>query len=459
MPTTAINADVGKKFIGAVKDEWRLYSNTSSDYTIGAPIGFGASTPNVLRVRGTWTEGHKLYIALRLMKSGSAADVMRYGWPGGMEEEVVRCILKQALEGLNYLHVNGLMHRDVKAANFLIDEDGTVLLGDLGVAAFLWENEDTTHTSMTPSLSSMSSTQPPKGIMNHRSAPSSRQSASHHPHRPRVLGKRKSFVGTPCWMAPEVINGKQYDASADIWSFGITALELTQGRAPRSRESPHNVLLHIVQNEPPKLERESGPHKYSPARPTAEELLQSSFFKGAKKKGYLVNTILKELPPLAQRQERRKQPSIMTHRTIDSWDFSLSPTTSVYGPHPIHRSIGVMPAENVAEIIQPEDGEPDNEDGDQSSSENREHEEGAAAYAQRMRTRHNTTQHAPRPHLGRGTSSRSILQAIEPKLDQGSLNDRPEPCASESPLEGSLAVGSGRPDTSGSWLDGGSGHP
>jgi len=72
--------------------------------------------PNVLRVRGTWMDGHKLYIAMRLMNKGrygvyvnhhfrrlildSAADVMRYGWPGGMEEEVVRCILKQSLEGL-----------------------------------------------------------------------------------------------------------------------------------------------------------------------------------------------------------------------------------------------------------------------------------------------------------------------------------------------------------------------
>jgi serine/threonine-protein kinase OSR1/STK39 len=66
-------------------------------------------------------DGHKLYIALRLMNKGSAADVMRYGWPGGMEEDVVRCILQQALQGLNYLHVNGFIHRDVKAANLLID--------------------------------------------------------------------------------------------------------------------------------------------------------------------------------------------------------------------------------------------------------------------------------------------------------------------------------------------------
>jgi serine/threonine-protein kinase OSR1/STK39 len=73
--------------------------------------------PNVIRVRGTWMDGHKLYIAMRLMNKGryrtlyvphflpslivySAADVMKYGWPGGMEEEVVRCVLKQSLEGL-----------------------------------------------------------------------------------------------------------------------------------------------------------------------------------------------------------------------------------------------------------------------------------------------------------------------------------------------------------------------
>ena len=158
------------------------YSDNEQDYIIGAPIGFGASSivyaakfqpsgakepvscalkvldldrlpppalhlleretqlmslskhPNVLRVRGTYMAGNKLYIAMRLMNAGSASDVMRYGWPGGMEEDVVLAILKQALEGLksvsfpilhsryshslhSYFHINGLIHRDVKAAN------------------------------------------------------------------------------------------------------------------------------------------------------------------------------------------------------------------------------------------------------------------------------------------------------------------------------------------------------
>ncbi|KAF8971425.1 kinase-like domain-containing protein [Flammula alnicola] len=399
----------GKQFIGAVPDEWQLYSDRAEDYTIGAPIGFGASSivyaatyhpsftdsspnkasskdipcalkvldldslpprslqllqrettlmslskhPNVLRVRGSWMEGHKLYIALRLMNKGSAADVMRYGWPGGMEEDVVRCILRQALKGLNYLHINGFIHRDVKAANLLIDDDGTVLLGDLGVAADLAEDTSHVHSSSTSTELGSVTAKPPladsqvvpsiSAINNAKRAVAFDDGAP----KPRI-GKRKSFVGTPCWMSPELIQGKQYDSKADIWSFGITALELTQGRPPRSRESPQRVLLRTIQEDPPTLNRDGGVYKYSRAfkdvvdsclvkdpakRPTAEELLQTPFFKAAKKKSYLINTILKDLPPLTQRQERRVIPALLSANSIDSWDFATtlnSPTTSVY---------------------------------------------------------------------------------------------------------------------------------
>ncbi|KAH7914478.1 kinase-like protein [Hygrophoropsis aurantiaca] len=384
--------NISKKFIGAVKDEWQLFSDRAADYTIGSPIGFGASSivcaaiynpappedpnpvpcalkimdldslplrslsllqretqlmslskhPNVLRVRGSWIDGHKLYIAMRLMNRGSAADVMHYGWPGGMEEEVVKCILKQALEGLNYLHTNGFIHRDVKAANLLIDDDGTVLLGDLGVAAPLFDD------GVEPSSRHSSGA---NGVhVNFDSVFSPSKQLALPLIRPK-MGKRKSFVGTPCWMAPELIQGKRYDSKADIWSFAITAIELTQGRPPRSRESPHSVLLQTVQGKPPTLDRESGVHRYSRAfkatidsclikdpskRPTAAQLLQTPFFKSAKKKSYLVSAILEGLPPLAMRQERRRrQASIKSHGTIDSWDFSStvdSAAASIKGP-------------------------------------------------------------------------------------------------------------------------------
>ncbi|KAI0374526.1 kinase-like protein [Pilatotrama ljubarskyi] len=415
----AVTEHLTRKFIGAVEDEWQLYSNNSSDYTIGPPIGFGASSivyaaqyhpadgglpiacalkvldldrlppsalrllqnetqlmslskhPNVLRVRGSWVDGHKLYIAMRLMNAGSVADVMRYAWPAGLEEEVIRCILKQALQGLNYLHINGLIHRDVKAANLLIDDDGTVLLGDLGVAAFLWDHEESPASQTTTKSRTINFNPAPRQHSHSHSHSHSRAQPVSPVHRPSILGKRKSFVGTPCWMAPEVINGKQYDASADIWSFGITAIELAQGRAPRSRMDPHKVLLLTVTDEPPKLDRNAGPNRYSSAfaeivgmclnkdpakRPTAAELLQMNFFKHARKPSYLCSTILRGLPPLTQRQERRKQPSIHTHATMDSWDFSsslpASPTTSVYSR--AHRPKSAVPPESVFEI---EDGD------------------------------------------------------------------------------------------------------
>ena len=167
----------------------------------------------------------------------------------------------------------------MKAANLLIDDDGTVLLGDLGVAASLCDEEAVPASTLPMNFEA-----------------SSRHDHSRNTAAPstKKLGKRKSFVGTvskrrpqrsltlisyhtlshtscstrhsymrgcdafvisvlirrtcacrhqPCWMAPELISGKQYDAKADIWSFGITAIELTQGRAPRSREAPARVLL------------------------------------------------------------------------------------------------------------------------------------------------------------------------------------------------------------------------
>lgn len=434
--TTAIMAEPHPNFIGAVKDEWELYSDNPEDYTIGPPIGFGASSivyaayfhprgsnstiqcalkvvdlerlpphalsllqrettlmslskhPNVLRVRGSWMDGHQLCIAMRLMNKGSAADVMRYGWPGGMEEDVVRCILRQALQGLNYLHINGFIHRDIKAANLLIDDDGTVLLGDLGVAADLTEPHDNSILSSSKPRqyfrSAVAIVSHPSEHGTHSSGASGKHTDTldSGPPKPRI-GKRKSFVGTPCWMAPELIQGRQYDASADIWSFGITALELAQGRPPRSRDPPQKVLMRVIQDESPTLDRDGSTFKYSRAfkdvvdsclvkdpsqRPTAEQLLQTPFFRGAKKKSYLVGAILKDLPPLALRQERRPLPSTPLHKTVDSWDFTTTVAESLQSFHRRHPLSGIESnPEALFEMEAEAEAAEDESDGDNQS--------------------------------------------------------------------------------------------
>jgi len=160
-------------------------------------------------------------------------------------------------------------------------------------------------------------------------------------------------------MAPEVISQKSsssgvsgYNASADIYSLGITGIELAHGRAPHSLDPPYKALLKTLQNDSPTLDRgkghgkglvgKGGGYKYSKElkdivdaclqkdptkRPTAHELLQMPYFKSAKKKDYLVDMLLKGLPPLAMRQERRVLPTIhgTTLQSIrSSWDFSHS---------------------------------------------------------------------------------------------------------------------------------------
>ncbi|KAH7051486.1 kinase-like domain-containing protein [Linnemannia elongata] len=249
--------------------------------------------PNVLRVNGAFVTDSKLYIVTPYLSAGSCLDIMKTAYPDGFEEVAIATILKQALQGLDYLHKNGHIHRDVKAGNLLVDDDGSVLLADFGVSSSLMENGDR-------------------------------------------RGQRKTFVGTPCWMAPEVMEQAGYDYKADIWSFGITAIELATGHAPFAKYPPIKVLMLTLSNDPPTLDRDSTKHRYSKLfkemidsclqkdptrRPTAEKLLNHSFFKQAKKKAYLVAGLLHNLPPIEHRPHKRQvQKPIVIEKGI-SWNF------------------------------------------------------------------------------------------------------------------------------------------
>jgi len=155
-------------------------------------------------------ETKELWVVFPLCEGGSLNDVLRDGGNKGIDDKnVVATILKQVLEGLAYFHKQFYIHRDIKADNILLAADGTVKLIDYGVSGAKFENGR--------------------------------------------LQRRATFTGTPCWMAPEVLvqqSDKGYDERVDIWSFGITALEIAFGRPPFSDEPPMRVMLDVLKRKP-----------------------------------------------------------------------------------------------------------------------------------------------------------------------------------------------------------------
>ncbi|OCF45662.1 STE/STE20/FRAY protein kinase [Kwoniella heveanensis CBS 569] len=338
--------------------------------------------PNVLRILSTFTlppDHARIAIVTPLIPGGSLAGLMdwrsrlittpkthhfpvfrlahrkrddeedEYGSgssQGRLQEEEIKCVVKQVLEGLSYLHANGFLHRDLKAGNLLIDEDGTVLLADFGVGGDL--NQPASPVKAREKRLAADEVDFSRGRAGDDGLPVSFGPGANNGSARKSsgfvggseLGKRKSFVGTPNWMAPEVILGQKYDDKADIWSLGITILELAYGSVPRSREKPNSVLTHIVTEAPPSLDRSVGHfskhmkefvdvclNKEGTARPTAVQVLDHSWLKGVKKKSYLAQSLLDDVPPLAQRQELRRVPtmsSFVSHAS--SWDFSTTPS-------------------------------------------------------------------------------------------------------------------------------------
>ncbi|KAL2325252.1 hypothetical protein Fmac_024310 [Flemingia macrophylla] len=229
--------------------------------------------PNVVRAYCSFVVERSLWVVMGFMAQGSCLHLMKAAYTDGFEEDAIGSILKETLKALDYLHRHGHIHRDVKAGNILLDSNGQVKLADFGVSACMFDTGD-------------------------------RQRS------------RNTFVGTPCWMAPEVLQpGTGYNFKADIWSFGITALELAHGHAPFSKYPPMKVLLMTIQNAPPGLDYDRD-RKFSKAfkemvamclvkdqtkRPSVEKLLKHSFFKQARPPELSVKKLFADLPPLWNR--------------------------------------------------------------------------------------------------------------------------------------------------------------
>jgi len=204
----------------------------------------GCKSDFVVRYLGSYEKDNTLWIAMELCEPGSIADVMRM-LKTNLNENQIRVICASVLLGLSYFHGRKYIHRDIKAGNILLTRDGVAKIADFGVSAQL----STIHSM------------------------------------------RDTAIGAPFWMAPEVIKEQQYNGKADIWSLGISLIEMAEGVPPHHEIHPMRAIFMIPEREPPTLKQ---PTKWSPdmvdflskclvkdptKRLSAEELLLHPFVK------------------------------------------------------------------------------------------------------------------------------------------------------------------------------------
>uniref|UniRef100_A0A182V124 Protein kinase domain-containing protein n=1 Tax=Anopheles merus TaxID=30066 RepID=A0A182V124_ANOME len=221
-----------------------------SDHMVEIDILSEIKHPNIVGLYEAFSIDDKLWMLIEYC-DGGALDSIMVELEKPLTEAQIAYVCKHMCAGLNHLHKNKVIHRDLKAGNVLLTMDGGVKLADFGVSA---KNKHT-------------------------------------------MQKHDTFIGTPYWMAPELVlcetfRDNPYDFKVDIWSLGITLIEFAQMEPPNSEMSPMRVLLKIQKSEPPKLDQPSKWSKHfndflaralvkdPQQRPSTEVLMGLSFISG-----------------------------------------------------------------------------------------------------------------------------------------------------------------------------------
>ncbi|XP_048657853.1 serine/threonine-protein kinase 3 [Marmota marmota marmota] len=247
---------------GSVSDIIRLRNKTES-FHVGKD--FKMSTPLTI-----FTVEYQFSFSV---DQGIISSVYICVFTYGLTEDEIATILKSTLKGLEYLHFMRKIHRDIKAGNILLNTEGHAKLADFGVAGQLTD----------------------------------------------TMAKRNTVIGTPFWMAPEVIQEIGYNCVADIWSLGITSIEMAEGKPPYADIHPMRAIFMIPTNPPPTFRK---PELWSDdftdfvkkclvknpeQRATATQLLQHHFIKNAKPVSILRDLITEAMEIKAKRHEEQQR--------------------------------------------------------------------------------------------------------------------------------------------------------
>jgi len=213
---------------------------------------------NIVKYFDSYLVEEKLWVSMEFMGGGCLTDILEIFSYLQLSEGQIAYICRETLRGLRYIHIHHRIHRDIKSDNILLGINGSIKIADFGYAAQLTEDR----------------------------------------------AKRTTIVGTPYWMAPELIRGENYDQRVDVWSLGIMMLEMAEGEPPYMDLPPLRALFFITTKGIPGLQN---PDKWTENfvdflnltitsepfnRPTSEEILQHAFLTKAVSPSELATTIL-----------------------------------------------------------------------------------------------------------------------------------------------------------------------
>ncbi|KAM4818447.1 nik-related protein kinase [Thomomys bottae] len=229
---------------------------------------------------------HQLWMVMELCAAGSVTDVVRMTKNQSLKEDWIAYICREVLQGLAHLHAHRVIHRDIKGQNVLLTHNAEVKLVDFGVSAQV----------------------------------------------SRTNGRRNSFIGTPYWMAPEVINcdedpRRSYDYRSDVWSVGITAIEMAEGAPPLCNLQPLEALFVILRDSAPTVKSSGWSRKFHNFmekcmiknflfRPTSANMLQHPFVCNIKHERHVVESLTKHLTGIIKKREKKGIPLVFEREAI-----------------------------------------------------------------------------------------------------------------------------------------------